>query len=246
MRVKLIGIAAVLLCLALAAYSVEAPVNLSGTWTLEKSENSFSPAGGRGGTETGMPGSAQGGGFPGGGYPGGGGGGYPGMGGGGGYPSGGGAGGYPGGGGGSYPGGGRRGGGAGGGYPGGNGSEAGAPPEQANLVLTIEQTADELKITRKWNRDGKPHQVMQTFTLDGKENDNETNAGGGDFRSKTKWHKRDLVTEGTQQISTGNRNFEIHVKEEFSLSKDGQVLTLKTSRITPGGQMQIKQTFSKS
>jgi hypothetical protein len=226
----------------LAVLAAEKAVDLSGTWTLSKSDFNFSPALTVGGSGGGFPsGGSPGGGFPGGGSPGGGssGGGYPGGGfPGGGYPGGG----YPGGGGGGFPGGGRRGsGGQGGGTPG-----AGAAMEETNLVLTIQQTATELQVTRKWDRNGKERNVTQSFTFDQKENQNESIFGGGEFISKTKWHKKSLVTEGTQQTSMGNREVTFRVKEEYSLSKDGQTLTLKTARTTPGGQIAIKQTFKKT
>jgi hypothetical protein len=87
--------------------------------------------------------------------------------------------------------------------------------------------------------------VTQTFTLDGKENSNPDERGRGEYKSKTKWHKESLVIDGTQQGSGGGRSLETRIKQELSLSKDGQVLTIKTSRITPQGTMTLKQTFKK-
>jgi len=112
--------------------------------------------------------------------------------------------------------------------------------------LAITQTATEIKIERKWSRDGKEQSVQQSFTLDGSENRNPDDMGRGEFKSKTKWHKSSLVTEGNQQMATGSRDIAMRVKQEFSLSKDGQLLTVKTTRDTPRGQMNTKQIFRKS
>ncbi len=223
------------------AWAADKPVTLSGTWVLDKTEQNFSPT-------LGGSGEDGGGGYPGrsgGGYPGSGGGGFPGGGGGypGGFPGGGmpGGGGYPGGG-----GGGRRG---SGGYPGGPGSRspgASVPAEITDLTLAITQSPTEVKIERKWTRDGNERSVVQTFALDGSENRNPDDTGRGEVSSKTKWHKSTLVTEGSQQTSAGNGDVEMQVKQEFSLSKDGKVLTVKTTRQTPTGQLSIKQFFHKS
>ena len=70
--------------------------------------------------------------------------------------------------------------------------------------------------------------------------------GGGKFDSKAEWHKSSLVAEGTQRISTGKRNIEMPVKQEFYLSKDGKFLIVKMARQTPRGVMGTKQFFRKS
>jgi hypothetical protein len=210
--------------LASIALAVDKQTDFSGTWVLEKAERSFSPMMGGGGSS--LPGSDT--------PPGGGGVGLPG--------SGGMGGGYPGGGGGS-----RRG---GAGYPGGGRRAGGTPDspgeeESQALTLTITQTETELKMDRKRNLGTGQLPVTQTFTLDGKENSNPDERGRGEYKSKTKWHKESLVIDGTQQGSGGGRSLETRIKQELSLSKDGQVLTIKTSRITPQGTMTLKQTFKK-
>jgi len=202
--------------LALAAQNV----NFSGKWVLDKSEPKFTPA------STG--GRSYGGGFPGGGFPGGG------------FPGGRRMGGYPGGGGG-YPGGGGA-----GRYP---GSRTPSPElsggDEQDLTLNITQTENELKISRQWTQNDKPQTLEQTFTLDGKEIENPAPTGGV-IVTKSNWSKRTLVTEGTQQISMGDQEVDLKVKEEYSLSKDGKILTIKTTRKSERGQMQLKQTFKKS
>jgi hypothetical protein len=87
--------------------------------------------------------------------------------------------------------------------------------------------------------------IIQTFSLDGKENTNPDDRGRGEFKSKAKWGKSNLVIEGVQRSSFGGRDLEMRLKEDLSLSKDGRVLTIKTSITTPNGPITVKQTFKK-
>jgi hypothetical protein len=231
---KTIFIGALLACsMALAS---DKPADLSGKWVLEKSEQSYSPPASAAASEGGAPGGEgrMGGGFPGGG----GGGGFPG--GGGGFPGGGG--GFPGGG-----GGGRRG---GGGFPGG-GQRGGGPAdptviEPQDLVLDISQSPTAVKIERHWTRDGNARSLVQSFTPDGTENHNPADMGTGDLTSKTRWKKSTLVIEGKQPMPGRAKDTQMQLKQEYSLSKDGRALTVKTTRITPRGLFMTKQVFRKA
>ncbi len=216
----------VTLAAASIALAVDKPVDLSGTWTLEKSEQSFS-------SPTVAPGGADAGGFPGGGgSQGGSGGSFPGSGGGG----------FPGG------GGGRRGGAS---FPrtGGQGDGSAGPASLAvpqELTLIIAQTPTEIKIERRWRRDGRQQSVTRSFALDGSESTNPSDTGNGELKSKTKWKKSTLIIEGDQRAGTGNRDMDIHVKQEFTLSKDGTQMTVKMTRANMRGVWLLKQTFRKS
>jgi hypothetical protein len=225
LRLPLILIFAVFIALA-----VDRTVDFSGKWLLIKSERSFLPLQSSGGSDGGWGGSGRGGGMPRGGS----GGGSE-----GGLDSGGG--GFPGGG-----GGGRRGGGGmGSGVPrsGSQGGERGAADE-SGMVLTITQNATEFRVERK-RGSGEQVPVEQKFTLDGNPNSNPDERGRGEFVSKAKWHKEKLEIEGNLNISIGGRNIPTRVKQEFSLSKDGQVLTVKTSRMVDQGTSTTQQTFQK-
>ncbi len=112
--------------------------------------------------------------------------------------------------------------------------------------MTITQSPTELRMVRRTGADEKAQPVTQVFTLDGKENTNPDDRGRSEFASKAKWSKKNIVIEGTQQSSFGGRDMEMKFKEELSLSKDGQTLTIKTSRMTQRGTLTIKQTFKKA
>ncbi len=129
--------------------------------------------------------------------------------------------------------------------PGGGGGGAGGPRGPMDVTLVIKQTDNELKITRKINRDGQERSTDQTFTLDGNENTNPAGMGRGEFKSKTKISKDKIVTEGAQKMQTQRGDFDIDIKEEYALSADGKVLTIQTTRNTPGGENTLKQVYNK-
>ena len=127
------------------------------------------------------------------------------------------------------------------GGPGGGGGQA----PTIDITLVITQTDNQLNVTRKVNFNGQDRSTEQKFSLDGSENTNPAMMGRGELKSKSKWKKDKLVTEGTQQVTTPNGDFEIGVIEELSLSEDGKVLTIKTTRSTPQGENTSKQVFNK-
>jgi hypothetical protein len=115
-------------------------------------------------------------------------------------------------------------------------------------ALVIDHTETELKVTHKVSNAGSDEpEFVQTFKLDGSESVNPVPAGSGELRTRTSWDKGKLVTLGTQQPSGSNdaARLDIVVKQEFSLSKDGKTLTVKTSRTMTRGQVTTTQTFTR-
>jgi hypothetical protein len=202
--------------------AVEKQGNLTGTWILDPAH---SDSGGQV-RRSSRIGSIFGGGFPGMGIPGGG---------------------YPGGG---YPGSGRR---TGGGYPGGRGGDDGGETggefprgQMQDLKLEIVQTGNDVQTTRKFAIDGEDQTITQKFLLDGSESTNPGSNGRGECVSKSTWKNGKLVNTGTQNSSTRGQSYSSTLKEEYSLSKDGKVLTIKTTRTTArGGETSFKQVFNK-
>lgn len=137
-------------------------------------------------------------------------------------------------------------GGRGPGGPGGGGQRPGGGGGMANaeITLVLKQTGDDFLLTRKIVAGGQERPpIEQKFTLDGKENVN--SSGRGELKSKSKWNKDKLVIEGSQKVNTPNGEFEIEIKDEYSLSADGKVLTVTTTRTTPGGEQTAKQVYNK-
>jgi hypothetical protein len=115
-----------------------------------------------------------------------------------------------------------------------------------DLVISITQTATEINLEKRWTVDGQPLISSENYKLDGKENivrDSITNMVG---KSRAKWRKGGLTIDIVQQVSTGGRIVEVRVKQEYSLSKDSQLLNIKTTQEIANGQVVIKQTFKKS
>jgi hypothetical protein len=130
-----------------------------------------------------------------------------------------------------------RGGGPGGGPGGGGGGQRAA-------TLTIKQTDNEFVVTRTTPRGD----MESKYTLDGKENSNPMPFGRGGqstMKSKSKWSKDTLVIDGSGTVSTPNGEFDISIKTEYSLSADGKVLTITTTRSTPQGDNTSKQVYNK-
>jgi hypothetical protein len=120
-------------------------------------------------------------------------------------------------------------------------------PDLAADTLMISQTEAELRVVLQWTRSAQEHPpVAQSFNLDGKENRNPTDNGRGELRSRTEWAKSRLVIKGTEQISAGEFTQVISFERSFSLSKDGKVLTMSTSRAASYGSWCQKRTFKKS
>ena len=136
------------------------------------------------------------------------------------------------------------GGGGGGGQRPGGGGGGGRAMADAQMTLVLKQTPNELSLTRKIVAGGEERPATeQKFTLDGKENTNTSQRG--ELKSKSKWNKDTLVVQGTQKVTTPNGEFEIEIKDEYSLSADGKVLTVSTTRTTPGGEQTSKQVYNK-
>jgi len=127
----------------------------------------------------------------------------------------------------------------------GRGGDSGGPRPDVNITLVIKQTPADVAITRTMHMGGNNRTSDQKFTLDGKVSTNPSSMGRGEFTGKANINSGQLVIEGTQKISTPNGDFEIGVKDEYSLSEDGKVLTLHSTRSTPMGDRTSKQVYNK-
>jgi hypothetical protein len=134
---------------------------------------------------------------------------------------------------------GRRGG--SGGFPGGSRDRGGRGGERrgdAMLregdVLRISQTAERLIITRE-SPEGA---VMTSYTLDGKETKNHPSPDV-EVKSKTRWEGVALVTDGTQNVSTGRGDVSMKTREILTLSDDRDMLTAAMSADSPFGKRTV-------
>jgi hypothetical protein len=114
-----------------------------------------------------------------------------------------------------------------------------------NLTMRIVQTDGEVQIVRQFTIDGEKETIAQKFALDGSQCINLASDGQGDFVSRTNWGKKKLVHSGIQTIIMREGRAQIYVKEEYSISKDGKKLTIKTQSSTSRGLVKLKQVFIK-
>jgi hypothetical protein len=114
---------------------------------------------------------------------------------------------------------------------------------KGNLTLRIVQTDSEVQIMRQSAIDDKNRAIVQKFALDGSQSINLASDGRGDFVSRTTWEKKKLIHSGIQTITMGIQRTQTYVKEEYSISKDGEKLTIKTRSVTPQGIVKLKQVF---
>jgi hypothetical protein len=133
----------------------------------------------------------------------------------------------------SDPAGGPGGGGGGGGRPGGGGRMGGGTPSK----LVIKQTASDLTVETTTASGAQ----TAVYKLDGSESVNKT--AMGESKAKATWEGSTLVIAGKQALSTPQGNFEIDVKDVYSLA-DG-VLTVTATRVTPRGETTRKLVFNK-
>jgi hypothetical protein len=123
--------------------------------------------------------------------------------------------------------------GGGGGGRGGGGRMGGGTPTK----LVIKQTGTELTVESALANGAQ----TAVYKLDGSESVNKT--GRGESKSKASWDGANLVVTGKQALSTPQGDFEIDIKDVYSVS--GTTLTLTTTRTTPRGENTRKLVFNK-
>ena len=122
------------------------------------------------------------------------------------------------------------GGGGGGGRPG--GARGGAPTK-----LVIKQTAGEVTIDQTLPNGAQ----TVVYKLDGSESVNKL--AMGESKAKASWDGANLVIAGKQSISTPQGEFEIDMKDVYTLASG--VLTITATRVTPRGEATRKLVYNK-
>lgn len=129
----------------------------------------------------------------------------------------------------------RAGGGGGGGGGRGGGRMGGAPA----TAMTIKQTASDLSIDRTTAQGNQ----TAVYKLDGTESTN--TIGMGPAASKASWDGAKLVIATTQTIQ-GRGGNEVTVESKELYTRDGNTLTIETTRTTPFGTQNRKLIYTKS
>ena len=210
-----------LLCLILNTWAAEQPANLAGTWILDAKKSDPFPQPLRNLGAPQMGGSSRGEDMDGGGR-------------------------------GSSPasrdtGEGMPGGGMGGGIPGGSGRGFGRGPQSTaqSAPMVIEQRETELRISRTGVVMGKETPVLESYLLDGAEHTQMTQLSGSPDPVKVVTSAKLKKNSLQVRITIHGPNNKTEVKKEFSLSKDGKTLTVKSQNTTPMGVMVQDQVYHK-
>src|SRR5579864_697472 len=127
------------------------------------------------------------------------------------------------------PAGGRGGGGRGGG-PGGRGN--------AEVVMTVQQDATTVQVTG-------PQGATRKYTLDGKPYTSATETGIEKAAVTASLQGDTLVIATTRPYGGMPGNVTLQVKEVWSLSPDGKILTINTTHTSPAAEKNFKQVFNR-
>ncbi len=126
-------------------------------------------------------------------------------------------------------------GGAGGGGRGGGGGGRGAP---SPVVMTVQQDANSLTVSS-------PSGAVQKYTLDGKPFTKPTDTGMAKAVISARTQGDTVVITTTQPWGGMPGNASLEIKEMWSLSADGKVLTVTAHRNTPALQNSFKTIYNK-
>lgn len=119
------------------------------------------------------------------------------------------------------------------------------PPDAADaagqpLTLVLVQNAEALTITRE----GRRGTSTVVLAFDGREMDT-TGPRGGSLTMRSSWQGTTLVSEGRQEMETPKGRVSVDIREERSLSADGQTLTVKSITRGPRGETSRTMVFRK-
>ena len=128
---------------------------------------------------------------------------------------------------------------------GGGGGRGGRRGGRMSSKMIVTQEDNKLVVEAfRQNRDGDEVSTVSTYTLDGKECENETNFGTS--VSVAEWSKdgKILTISSTMTMSRGDREFTIDSTEEWSMEEG--TLVIEATRTTPRGDMTSKAVYDKA
>lgn len=110
-------------------------------------------------------------------------------------------------------------------------------------TLQILQTTSEIQIIRRFPIDEQDRTIIQKFKFDESQCLNVSSNGLGEFVSRSHWKNNKLIHSGSHAIFQNEQHVESYVQEEYSLSKNGKKLTIKTTATGLNGVSTIKQVY---
>jgi hypothetical protein len=110
--------------------------------------------------------------------------------------------------------------------------------------LTVAQDGNTLKVTRSMARGGKERTFTETYTLDGTEHT--TKARRGSVVTKALYDGDRLLVNTSHTMTTKEGERQMSRASVWTVSPDGQTLTIETTMQTPRGERQMKTVYQKS
>jgi hypothetical protein len=111
-------------------------------------------------------------------------------------------------------------------------------PTGAEILITIQQDASSLRVTD-------PQKALREVTLDGKTYTRATDTGMAKAAITASLQGDALVIATTQPYGGMPGNSTLQIKEVWSLSPDGKVLTITTTRDVPAAQQTFKEFYNR-
>jgi hypothetical protein len=119
------------------------------------------------------------------------------------------------------------------------GGRAGRGGRGPQIVMTVEQTGNSLKVTQESTG------AVETYALDGKPFTRKTDTGIQKETITAGLQGNNLVISTTQPWGGMPGNVPLEIKQTWSMSPDGKTLTITTMRADPAEHMSYKQVYTK-
>ena len=110
--------------------------------------------------------------------------------------------------------------------------------------LTVAQDGNTLKVTRSRARDGKERTFTETYTLDGTERTSKGRHGATVTKALYDGNRLLVNTSHTMTTKEGER--QMSRASVWTVSPDGQTLTIETTMQGPRGERQMKTVYQKA
>ena len=115
--------------------------------------------------------------------------------------------------------------------------------EDLELTLIITQSQEELEIIHRYTYEYEDKHIIQAFSLDGSQDYNVMRSGRGKYLSETTVEKDKIINQGRHEISAPTGDRATPLKEEYSLSDNGETLILRANRSMPEREISATMVF---
>jgi hypothetical protein len=112
-------------------------------------------------------------------------------------------------------------------------------PNSEPVVITIRQDAGKLQVSD-------PQKVLREVALDGKSHTKTTDTGLAKATVTASWQGETLVIATIQPYGGMPGNSTLQIRETWSLSPDGKVLTINTTRELPATRQTFNEIYNRN